>query len=66
MEFVFAGLLGFVAFEEDNSASLVSSCEIVSRLIEFDGRYYVGLRDIFNVSLIAETSVKSWLARVGH
>jgi hypothetical protein len=36
VELVLAAFLGFVSFEEDYSASFVSSCEVISRVVEFD------------------------------
>lgn len=57
MELVFAGLLGFVALEEYDSAALVTSREVVAGLVEFDGGYYVGLSNIFYITLITEAPI---------
>merc|ERR1719160_228760 len=55
MELVFAGLLRFVPFEQYNSSSFVASGEIVASVIELDGGDNIGFRDVFHISLVAET-----------
>lgn len=54
MELVLAGLLGFVTFEEYDSATLVTSREVVAGLVELDGGYYVCLGDIFYITFVTE------------
>ena len=56
MEFVLAGLLGLVSFEEHDSAAFVAGRKVVSGLVELDGGYYVCLSNIFYVTLVTEAS----------
>lgn len=56
MELVFAGLLRLISLEEHNSTAFVAGRQVVSGLIELDGGYYVGLGDVFNVTLVTEAS----------
>lgn len=53
-----SGSYSFVALKQYDSSSLVASSEVVARVIEFNGRYYVGFSDIFNLSLVAEALCK--------
>lgn len=66
MELVFAGLLGFVALEEDDSAALVTSREVVAGLVEFDGGYYVCLSNIFYITLITEAPIEKQSVHRSH
>ena len=58
VEFVLAGLLGLVSLEKYDSAAFVTGREVVSGLVELDGRYYVRLSDIFHITLVTETPSK--------
>ena len=57
VEFVLAGLLGLVSFEEDDSAAFVAGGKVISGLVELDGGYYVCLSNIFYVTLVAKASI---------
>jgi hypothetical protein len=54
VEFVLAGLLGLVSFEEHDSAAFVAGSQVISGLVELDGGYYVCLSDIFYITLVTE------------
>lgn len=57
MEFVLAGLFGFVALEQDYAAAFVTGGEVIARLIELYSRDYVGLCDVLDVALVTKASV---------
>lgn len=41
----------FVALEQDNSSTLVTCCQVVSRMVELNGRYDVGWLQVSTVNL---------------
>jgi hypothetical protein len=54
VEFVFAGLLGLISLEENDSAAFVAGREVVAGLVELDGGYYVRLSDVFHITFVAK------------
>ena len=59
MELVLASLFGLVPLKKNHSAALVARSEVVARLVEFDGRYDVGFRNVFDIAFVAEASVRA-------
>ena len=56
MELVFAGLFRLIPLEENDSAALIASSEIIAGVVELYGRDYVRLCNVFNVSFVTEAS----------